>query len=120
MYSMFFFFFFKQKTAYEIRPRDWSSDVCSSDLKAAGGEPERFCYEGEYAASDFIAEQDQVREPKAINAKLSGKNYKALKSAENHRELLLQATKAEDNGTDIVALRDNQKYPHFREILKDL
>src|ERR1043165_6506418 len=25
-------FFFKQKTAYEIRPRDWSSDVCSSDL----------------------------------------------------------------------------------------
>src|ERR1043165_3200981 len=26
------FFFFKQKTAYEIRPRDWSSDVCSSDL----------------------------------------------------------------------------------------
>src|ERR1043165_913603 len=28
------FFFFKQKTAYEIRPRDWSSDVCSSDLGA--------------------------------------------------------------------------------------
>src|ERR1043165_10215744 len=28
------FFFFKQKTAYEIRPRDWSSDVCSSDLDA--------------------------------------------------------------------------------------
>src|SRR3546814_6705395 len=25
-------FFFKQKTAYEIRIRDWSSDVCSSDL----------------------------------------------------------------------------------------
>ena len=28
----FFFFFFKQKTAYEIVSRDWSSDVCSSDL----------------------------------------------------------------------------------------
>ena len=26
---------FKQKTAYEIRPRDWSSDVCSSDLVSA-------------------------------------------------------------------------------------
>ena len=26
------FFFFKQKTAYEITERDWSSDVCSSDL----------------------------------------------------------------------------------------
>ena len=28
------FFFFKQKTAYEIVSRDWSSDVCSSDLSA--------------------------------------------------------------------------------------
>src|SRR3546814_6457373 len=27
-----FFFFFKQKTAYEMRTSDWSSDVCSSDL----------------------------------------------------------------------------------------
>src|SRR3546814_959627 len=27
------FFFFKQKTAYELRISDWSSDVCSSDLK---------------------------------------------------------------------------------------
>ena len=27
-----FFFFFKQKTAYEIGTGDWSSDVCSSDL----------------------------------------------------------------------------------------
>src|SRR3546814_3088893 len=30
----FVFFFFKQKTAYEMRISDWSSDVCSSDLKA--------------------------------------------------------------------------------------
>src|SRR3546814_12810023 len=29
------FFFFKQKTAYEMRISDWSSDVCSSDLLAA-------------------------------------------------------------------------------------
>src|SRR3546814_14534665 len=29
---MLFFFFFKQKTAYELRISDWSSDVCSSDL----------------------------------------------------------------------------------------
>src|SRR3546814_6820400 len=32
MYLVFFFFFFKQKTAYEMRISDWSSDVCSSDL----------------------------------------------------------------------------------------
>src|SRR3546814_1518250 len=30
-----FVFFFKQKTAYEMRISDWSSDVCSSDLLAA-------------------------------------------------------------------------------------
>src|SRR3546814_7097281 len=29
------FFFFKQKTAYELRISDWSSDVCSSDLVGA-------------------------------------------------------------------------------------
>src|SRR3546814_5763708 len=29
------FFFFKQKTAYEMRISDWSSDVCSSDLVIA-------------------------------------------------------------------------------------
>ena len=32
MYIILFFFFFKQKTAYEIKECDWSSDVCSSDL----------------------------------------------------------------------------------------
>src|SRR3546814_7978468 len=30
---MLLFFFFKQKTAYEMRISDWSSDVCSSDLQ---------------------------------------------------------------------------------------
>src|SRR3546814_20304197 len=38
-----FFFFFKQKTAYEMRISDWSSDVCSSDLsrddRADGARP---------------------------------------------------------------------------------
>src|SRR3546814_1309282 len=32
-FFMFFIFFFKQKTAYEMRISDWSSDVCSSDLQ---------------------------------------------------------------------------------------
>src|SRR3546814_3309406 len=53
---MFYFFFFKQKTAYEMRISDWSSDVCSSDLsdyhrptqdfrelqRAELGEPDKF------------------------------------------------------------------------------
>src|SRR3546814_12047830 len=32
------FFFFKQKTAYEMRISDWSSDVCSSDLRVVAEE----------------------------------------------------------------------------------
>src|SRR3546814_9488635 len=32
VYVLYYFFFFKQKTAYEMRISDWSSDVCSSDL----------------------------------------------------------------------------------------
>src|SRR3546814_11274998 len=33
---LWFFFFFKQKTAYEMRIIDWSSDVCSADLLDGG------------------------------------------------------------------------------------
>jgi len=36
-----FFFFFKQKTAYEIQEGDWSSDVCSSDLGPGLASPNR-------------------------------------------------------------------------------
>src|SRR3546814_8131577 len=35
------FFFFKQKTAYEMRISDWSSDVCSSDLRGRSASMER-------------------------------------------------------------------------------
>src|SRR3546814_13191428 len=40
-------FFFKQKTAYEMRISDWSSDVCSSDLHAFG--------RGQQAVEDGLA-----------------------------------------------------------------
>src|SRR3546814_2680528 len=37
MLQCIFVFFFKQKTAYEMRISDWSSDVCSSDLPTIDG-----------------------------------------------------------------------------------
>jgi hypothetical protein len=88
--------------------------------RAAGGEPERFIYEGPYDPADFLDEQHQVREPKAINTRLSGRQFAALKSAQEHRELLLQATRGDSRGLGLVALRDNDKYPQFRETLKNL
>src|SRR3546814_3829239 len=39
---VFVFFFFKQKTAYEMRISDWSSDVCSSDLRVRRGSIARY------------------------------------------------------------------------------
>src|SRR3546814_9915685 len=49
MYCVFFlcFFFFKQKTAYEMRISDWSSDVCPSDLT------QRFFGDGMISAARF-------------------------------------------------------------------
>src|SRR3546814_4667948 len=46
-FSVFYVFFFKQKTAYEMRISDWSSDVCSSDLPDS--------YIEEYGAEAFRA-----------------------------------------------------------------
>src|SRR3546814_5314789 len=48
------FFFFKQKTAYEMRISDWSSDVCSSDLGNGQEEPD-----GGFDGDDDGAEHEQ-------------------------------------------------------------
>src|SRR3546814_3055485 len=53
-----YFFFFKQKTAYEVRISDWSSDVCSSDLDSANTVDEKLGNQyGDYAryAAEAIA-----------------------------------------------------------------
>src|SRR3546814_5256658 len=39
LFSGLHLFFFKQKTAYEMRISDWSSDVCSSDLRVDDAQP---------------------------------------------------------------------------------
>ena len=58
--SVLNFFFFKQKTAYEIRNCDWSSDVCSSDL---GGveERERERYRGREVEREGLRGRERYR-----------------------------------------------------------
>src|SRR3546814_5225795 len=51
--GLFCFFFFKQKTAYELRISDWSSDVCSSDL----GEDDRLRWRADRV--DLVAAVDR-------------------------------------------------------------
>src|SRR3546814_7510879 len=58
------FFFFKQKTAYEMRISDWSSDVCSSDLDEMPVQPgdlDRAVIAGAVimAARDLIGDDQQ-------------------------------------------------------------
>src|SRR3546814_8378867 len=57
---MFFVFFFKQKTAYEMRISDWSSDVCSSDLqKRYEAAPEGHeAKDGDQVVMDFVGKVD--------------------------------------------------------------
>src|SRR3546814_8318692 len=59
------FFFFKQKTAYEMRISDWSSDVCSSDLRLfaprhPAGRDDR-CEGGDAAKPRRVAQADRQR-----------------------------------------------------------
>src|SRR3546814_14764192 len=61
-----FFFFFKQKTAYEMRISDWSSDVCSSDLndrRRIFGAAEVADRDGDERGHDRPGERDQHSQP---------------------------------------------------------
>src|SRR3546814_3792841 len=58
------FFFFKQKTAYELRISDWSSDVCSSDLiDVHHAIPEIFGDVERFAAPRIPADMGRCVEP---------------------------------------------------------
>src|SRR3546814_10049247 len=61
---LFFVFFFKQKTAYEMRISDWSSDVCSSDLRLR------------YGDKTDLPVNEYSKMMKNILSKISDENYK--------------------------------------------
>src|SRR3546814_11941482 len=73
VFVVFLFFFFKQKTAYEMRISDWSSDVCSSDLLVAkmnqGQRPSRTV---RLQAYDMLV---------ATNRQTSGEGYRLMADA---------------------------------------
>src|SRR3546814_8972414 len=58
LFSLFGFFFFKQKTAYEMRISDWSSDVCSSDLYFSEIPDRRQIHVGAVGVSQSSSEVD--------------------------------------------------------------
>src|SRR5580700_6720974 len=88
--------------------------------KTSGGELERFFHAGAFDPADFMDQTNQVREPREVSARLSVKQFRVIKSAQEQRELLLPDTSGEGRGLGIVSLRDGDKYHHFRETLKNL
>src|SRR3546814_3934744 len=62
---MFVVFFFKQKTAYEMRISDWSSDVCSSDLGHERGDEESGGRQGLPGMADDAGVRGHLLQPAA-------------------------------------------------------
>jgi energy-coupling factor transporter ATP-binding protein EcfA2 len=86
----------------------------------SGGDPVRFTYEGSYDVDDFLGADGRVVEPKKVTARLEEKKYRELKDSQSHREAILVATKGDSNGLGLVSLTENERYGHFKEILKNL
>src|SRR3546814_11185321 len=71
-----YFFFFKQKTAYEMRISDWSSDVCSSDL---------FTRNFVMRLADAALEHDQADRHLALQ-RIGGADHRALGDVRMRRQ----------------------------------
>src|SRR3546814_1303286 len=66
------FFFFKQKTAFEMRISDWSSDVCSSDLIVWTLVPVLILLGIAYPSLDLLAKQFKPAPADAVTVKATG------------------------------------------------
>src|SRR3546814_1841304 len=93
------FFFFKQKTAYEMRISDWSSDVCSSDLattvaQAAPGVPG--------GASALAAFDPLAAGPASVAAQPADPN--AVQNRQDQKEAFLKAGSTETRNSGNLAL----------------
>src|SRR3546814_2977697 len=99
-------FFFKQKTAYEMRISDWSSDVCSSDLQIAGLRVACIRY-GQFAP--FLLVDGAKPEPLALgveNAKR--RRFAARQSFHGMRDMtlsaFLDARRSEEHTSELQSL----------------
>src|SRR3546814_10395157 len=97
------FFFFKQKTAYEMRISDWSSDVCSSDLNRGPGMSNRARTVARSLASQVtrIAMESpmipKTRSGHPMDPKVTAVNRRRTKAARTHQAKRIQGNQAEKN-----------------------
>src|SRR3546814_12222923 len=89
------FFLFKQKTAYDMRISDWSSDVCSSDLSQRGAQ--RAALPAQFAAHAPRCDPRQVAAARQFDAVV------VAMVAVGHRQVELARAAAAEFGADHVA-----------------
>src|SRR3546814_15327170 len=109
---VFCFFFFKQKTAYELRISDWSSDVCSSDLGRLRVDTQRMTVDLngvpvrlsplEFRLLDYLVHQGD----RAVPAhELADHLYGAADNSESHATEALVARPRRKVGADVIVTR---------------
>src|SRR3546814_18409966 len=83
-------FFFKQKTAYEMRISDWSSDVCSSDLEIPR-RSERLCSEH---LELIVVEDEGEFQPQECGEQPEPYEQRNARAAPPHREMVADKLRA--------------------------
>src|SRR3546814_14114811 len=88
---MYVFFFFKQKTAYEMRISDWSSDVCSSDLARDPAHVEVSaspgCHRGEAVQDSLQPDDGQSSAPRGTRVPEAAMLFRSSAAWRVHRRL---------------------------------
>src|SRR6187431_3493977 len=98
------FFFFKQKTAYEITVRDWSSDVCSSDLPSSVEKsPLTPLRSGPAFAIGGRSEERRVGKSVDCCVDLGGRRIIKKKKKNKHERYVRQARQIEQKNNDDAA-----------------
>src|SRR3546814_1176026 len=107
LYSYLLFFFFKHKTAYELRISDWSADVCSSDLTFG-------------AVTAALDNPLFARGLQALEHRLELAGYGLLVASSNYepaRELKQVRTMVE-RGIDAIMLQGDSHLPEIYAVLQ--
>src|SRR3546814_18837778 len=101
-------FFFKQKTAYEMRISDWSSDVCSSDL-ALSRAPRTPIYTPQSGKISIARPYRSIRKLEAPVAEYATKNMKAARAKVNAAQI---AAALQENDLSDTRLSDIRRPSH--------
>src|SRR5919109_3969445 len=103
-------FFFKQKTAYEIVSRDWSSDVCSSDLLLADEHPDVLRDSATWMAAELMEAEVAAQ----IGAELGERTPERVTHRNGYRSRTWD-TRVGELELQIPRLRQGSYFPSFLE-----